>query len=254
MFGVTLLGLGFAVILIDLYRTDLSNPVLLVFLSYGNLKVYPSRLARSPLWRIRYWRHRLWYLAAKPLIVKPFIRPGSDVFDQLAEFRRRERGPRIVAIGGGHGIFHSATRIKHTPVISQQLSLLRMMAAHPGDCVKVLAFCLRGIFAIVLRLYPMTKPCLRNSFNIALAALLTLTVIRSETYLSPPWQISPEVLKQQLLNRGRVLSVNGRVLPSTLHDVKLVASMELPHSNNEVRVEGESKIPRNGRACPPCLA
>jgi uncharacterized cofD-like protein len=40
-----------------------------------------------------------------------------------------------------------------------------------------------------------------------------------------------------------VLSVNGRVLPSTLHDVKLVASMELPHSINEVRVEGESKIP-----------
>jgi len=40
-----------------------------------------------------------------------------------------------------------------------------------------------------------------------------------------------------------VLSVNGRVLPSTLHDVKLVAMMELPHSINEVRVEGESKIP-----------
>jgi uncharacterized cofD-like protein len=40
-----------------------------------------------------------------------------------------------------------------------------------------------------------------------------------------------------------VLSVNGRVLPSTLHNVKLVASMELPHSLNEVRVEGESKIP-----------
>jgi uncharacterized cofD-like protein len=46
-----------------------------------------------------------------------------------------------------------------------------------------------------------------------------------------------------VVESARVLSVNGRVLPSTLHDVKLVASMELPHSVNEVRVVGESKIP-----------
>ncbi|MBU2578126.1 YvcK family protein, partial [Patescibacteria group bacterium] len=46
-----------------------------------------------------------------------------------------------------------------------------------------------------------------------------------------------------VVESGRVLSVNGRVLPSTLHNVKLVASMELPHSLNEVRVVGESKIP-----------
>ncbi|NOH04222.1 MAG: YvcK family protein [Chloroflexi bacterium] len=46
-----------------------------------------------------------------------------------------------------------------------------------------------------------------------------------------------------IVESGRVLSVNGRVLPSTLHDVKLVASLELPHSLNEVRVEGESRIP-----------
>ena len=49
--------------------------------------------------------------------------------------------------------------------------------------------------------------------------------------------------EEAVAESGRVLSVHGRVLPSTLHDVKLVASMELPHSINEVRVEGESKIP-----------
>lgn len=31
---------------------------------------------------------------------------------------------------------------------------------------------------------------------------------------------------------GKVLSVNGRVLPATLHDVKLVADMQLPNSLN----------------------
>jgi uncharacterized cofD-like protein len=43
---------------------------------------------------------------------------------------------------------------------------------------------------------------------------------------------------------GKVLSVGGRVLPATLHDVKLVADMQLPDSLNQVRVEGESRIPK----------
>jgi uncharacterized cofD-like protein len=43
---------------------------------------------------------------------------------------------------------------------------------------------------------------------------------------------------------GKVLSVSGRVLPSTLHDVRLVADLQLPHTVNEVRVAGESRIPQ----------
>jgi uncharacterized cofD-like protein len=41
-----------------------------------------------------------------------------------------------------------------------------------------------------------------------------------------------------------VLSVHGRVLPSTLHDVKLIADMQVPHSVHEIRVQGESLIPQ----------
>jgi uncharacterized cofD-like protein len=37
-------------------------------------------------------------------LLAPFLRPGSDVVDQIRDFRRRERGPRVVAIGGGHGL------------------------------------------------------------------------------------------------------------------------------------------------------
>jgi uncharacterized cofD-like protein len=42
---------------------------------------------------------------------------------------------------------------------------------------------------------------------------------------------------------GRVLSVHGRVLPSTLHNVCLLADVSLPHLVSQVRVEGESHIP-----------
>ena len=50
--------------------------------------------------------------------------------------------------------------------------------------------------------------------------------------------------EEAVAESGRVLSVHGRVLPSTLHDVRLVADMRLPDVANEVRVEGESRIPK----------
>jgi uncharacterized cofD-like protein len=43
---------------------------------------------------------------------------------------------------------------------------------------------------------------------------------------------------------GRALSVHGQVLPATLHDVRLVADVQLPQTETEVRVEGESQIPK----------
>src|SRR5258706_15166716 len=46
MVGITLLGLGFAVILIELYRTDSTNPTLLVVLAYASLRFLP-RLMRA---------------------------------------------------------------------------------------------------------------------------------------------------------------------------------------------------------------
>jgi uncharacterized cofD-like protein len=44
---------------------------------------------------------------------------------------------------------------------------------------------------------------------------------------------------------GRVLGIQGNVLPSTLHDVRLVADVMLPYAVSEVRVHGESTIPKS---------
>jgi uncharacterized cofD-like protein len=43
---------------------------------------------------------------------------------------------------------------------------------------------------------------------------------------------------------GRALSVHGQVLPATLHNVRLLADVQLLNDQTEVRVEGESQIPR----------
>ena len=43
---------------------------------------------------------------------------------------------------------------------------------------------------------------------------------------------------------GRALSVHGQVLPATLHNVRLVADVRLSQTETDVRVEGESQIPK----------
>ena len=37
-------------------------------------------------------------------ILAPFLQPGKPVVDTLQTYRRKGRGPRMVAIGGGHGL------------------------------------------------------------------------------------------------------------------------------------------------------
>jgi uncharacterized cofD-like protein len=50
--------------------------------------------------------------------------------------------------------------------------------------------------------------------------------------------------EEAIAESGRVLSVYGKVIPATLHDVRLVADVEIQHAQTEVRVEGESQIPK----------
>jgi len=55
-------------------------------------------------------------------------------------------------------------------------------------------------------------------------------------------------IEEAVAESGRVLAVYGRVLPSTLNNVQLVADVMLPHMVSELRIEGESQIPKsNGK-------
>jgi uncharacterized cofD-like protein len=49
--------------------------------------------------------------------------------------------------------------------------------------------------------------------------------------------------EEAVAESGRVLSVHGRVLPSTLRDVRLIADVVLPNTTQEIRIKGESRIP-----------
>jgi uncharacterized cofD-like protein len=243
LLGITLLGLGLAVLLIDLYRTESVNPAFLAFLTYASLRFIPRVFRAIIFGGLGVGLVVYGIVQLNRSLLRPFIRPGSDVFGQITDFRRRERGPRIVTIGGGHGLATLLRGLKtHTGNLTAVVTVAddggssgRLRESHgilpPGDIRNCLA-ALSNDEALLTQLFQYRfngSPDLDgHSFgNLFIAALADIT----------------GSFEDAVVESGRVLSVNGRVLPSTLHDVKLVASMELPHSHNEVRVEGESKIP-----------
>jgi uncharacterized cofD-like protein len=166
------------------------------------------------------------------------------VLNEIASYRRLEKGPRVVAIGGGHGLASLLRGMKdHTHNITAVVTVaddggssgrLResLGILPPGDIRNCLA-ALSNDEALLTQLFQYRFSGIGgldgHSFgNLFITALGDIT----------------GSMEEAIAESGRVLSVHGRVLPSTLHDVKLVADMRVPHSLNEVRVQGESRIPQ----------
>jgi uncharacterized cofD-like protein len=242
--GITLLGVGLGLVLLELYRTESTNPVLLDILSFASLRFLP-RLLRALIFGglgiglVTYGIYRL-----NRSLLRPFIRPGHTVVDELTNFRRRERGPRVVAIGGGHGL---ATLLRGLKTYTRNLTAVVTVADDggssgrlresfgilpPGDirnCLAALSNDEQMITQLFQYRFSNQGELEGHSFgNLFITALAEIT----------------GSFESAIAESGKVLSVGGRVLPSTLHDVRLVADMQLPNVPIEVRVQGESRIPK----------
>ena len=128
--GITMLGVGLAIFLLELYRTDSTNPILLNILTFASLRFLP-RILRVVIFGgigvglVTYGIYRL-----NRSLLRPYVRPGRAVVDELTNFRRLERGPRIVAIGGGHG---QATLLRGLKLYTRNLTAVVTVADDGGS-------------------------------------------------------------------------------------------------------------------------
>jgi uncharacterized cofD-like protein len=239
-----MMGVGFAILLLDLYRTDSANQVLLDFLSIASLRFLP-RLLRALVFGgvgvgfIFYGVYRL-----NRSLMKPFVRPGRAIVDELADYRRRERGPRIVAIGGGHGL---ATLLRGLKAYTRNLTAVVTVADDGGSSGR-----LRESFGILppgdirncLAALSNDEQMLTQLFHYRFSSAGGLEGHSfGNLFITALAEITGS-FEGAIAESGKVLSVSGRVLPSTLHDVKLIADMQLPDVPIQVRVQGESRIPQ----------
>ena len=240
--GVTLAGIGLAYYLLDYYRTSASSDLLAV-IDVASLRFLPRLLRVMLFGGLGAGMILVGIWGLNRALLNPFVRPGARLVDQIADHRRRERGPRVVALGGGHGLATLLRGLKnHTynltavvtvaddggssGVLRQNLGILP-----PGDIRNCLA-ALSNDEALLAQLFQYRfssdSGLGGHSFgNLFITAMAEIT----------------GSFEEGVAESGRVLSVHGQVLPATLHDVRLVADVQVPNVVNQLRVEGESSIP-----------
>jgi len=244
--GTTLIGIGFGILILDIYRNTppdarawwltLLSTVSLRALDRPLRVIIFSGIGVGILLGSIYGLYRA--------LLSPYVRPGKTVVDTLAGHRRRERGPRIVVIGGGHGLAmllrglkkftHNLTAVVTVADDGGSSGRLRrtMGILPPGDIRNCLA-ALSNDEALMTQLFQYrfandSTELNGHSFgNLFISALAEIT----------------GSFEGAVAESGRVLAVHGRVLPSSLRDVRLVADIVPPNTQQEIRVSGESRIP-----------
>lgn len=236
--GTALIGLGLAIVLLDMYR---AHPDL-TFLYYLSLRPLPRVLRALILGGsglgvllLAIWRMNRNLLA-------PYVRPGRPIVEVVAEHRRLGRGPHIVAIGGGTGL---STLLRGLKTHTTNLTAIVTMADDggssgrlrrslgllpPGDlrnCLAALSDDEQLLTQLFHYRFPQGELGGHSFGNLFIAALAGVT----------------GSFERGLLEAGRVLTVRGLVLPSTLEDVALVADKMPVQNVQAVRVRGESRIP-----------
>lgn len=241
--GTTLIGVGLAILILDVYRTT-PETWWLPLLSWASLRFIARPLRALIFGGLGLALIITGIVKLNRTLLTPFVPPGQPVVDALTQHRRRERGPRIVAVGGGTGLStllrgiknytHNITAIVTVADDGGSSGRIRRTLGilPPGDIRNCLA-ALSNDEALLSQLFQYRfangqGDLEGHSFgNLFISALAEIT----------------GSFEEAVAESGRVLAVHGRVLPSTLHDVRLSADIRLPHQVSEVRVEGESQIP-----------
>jgi len=237
--GSALIGAGIAVSVVEVYRIEPD-----VFLRYVALMVDT----------------RLWWLAGivfvlgvgsivlavvqiNRSILKPLAIDSGQVINAMVEHRQKQRGPNIVAVGGGTGM----------------PTLLRGLKEHTSNLTAIVTVADDGGSSGRLRREQGLLP--PGDFRNNIVALA-----RDESLMTQLFQYRfggeggleghsfgnlliaalngiTGSFEEAIVESSRVLAVRGKVLPSTLEDVTLMADLKEDQSNGVRRVSGESQIP-----------
>ncbi|MBI3538005.1 MAG: YvcK family protein, partial [Chloroflexi bacterium] len=128
--GVTLLGLGFAYILVDLYRT-IDLPDIFYYLTLQ----FISRTERALLFGVLALACVVIALyKLSQVLLAPFVGDDTNVVDRLYRQRARKRGPKIVALGGGTGL---STLLRGLKDHTDQLTAILTVADDGGSSGKL---------------------------------------------------------------------------------------------------------------------
>src|ERR1700737_304491 len=227
--------LGFAYILKAFYETATLPPqfyyITLQFLPHGARAIIFGTLGVALLIYS--------YVKLTQSVLGPFL-PGNStesIVEVIHAFRLRGRGPRIVAIGGGTGL---SSLLRGLKVYTSNLSVIVTVADDGGssgrlrDEYRILP---PGDFRQCLIALADAEPLMKQLFDHRFKEGSLNGHSFGNLFIMAMADVTGN-FEKALRESGKVLAVKGTIVPSTLQDVTLVASI------NGRSVEGESKIPK----------
>ncbi|MEZ4504035.1 MAG: YvcK family protein [Dehalococcoidia bacterium] len=241
--GVVLMGLGFAYLLREVYATyvfpEWVGTATLQFLPrWVRGLLFISVASASAV--IAVWRLNRSIVSA----VLPMEQRGQ-VMNLIYQSRTQNRGPKIVAIGGGTGMSNLLRGLKQ---YSSNLTAIVTVADDGGssgmlrrDFGVIPPGDIRNCIAALADAEPLVTSLFQYRFDeragdgIAGHSFGNLFIVAMSKVTGN--------MEEAIRETSRVLRVRGSILPSTLSDVRLAARLD---SGAEIR--GESKIPESGES------
>jgi uncharacterized cofD-like protein len=236
--GFLLVGLGFSAALLDLYRAFPGSAVLSI-LSMSFLprlvRIAVLLAAGGTLFAVSYWQIR-------KELQSTHVRAEQQSTEGRAGYNRRTETPQVVAVGGGTGLSTLLRGMKEktcdlTAVVTvaddggSSGRLRRSLGIPPpGDlrnCLAALAEDESLLTQLFQYRFAEGDGIHGHSFgNLFVSALAGVT----------------GNFERGLIEAGHVLSIRGRVIPSTLNNITLEGELVGDRANTLRRVSGESQI------------
>lgn len=241
LLGTTIIALGLALFVIDIYRKA-PDTWWLPIVSIASLLSLP-RLLRVLIFVSLGVGIIVWGIVGlNKSLLGPFMKPGYAIVDKLEQHQTRKHGPKIVAIGGGHGL---STLLRGLKTVSHNIYAVVTVADDGGSSGRLRESLgilppgdVRNCLAALSDNEDLMAQLFQYRFTDAEGALEGHSF--GNLFISSMAEVTGS-FEQAIAESGRVLAVSGRVLPASLENVNLIADI-LEDSGKTIQVAGESKI------------
>src|SRR5438128_6737993 len=239
MVGMVLISLGIGYALANVYRSGVQLPHIFYYLTLQFLDRYVrgGLFAALGLSIILYALYKL-----TQSVLGPFL-PGRDraLSAIIYNYRFLQKGPRVVALGGGTGL---STLLRGLKKYTGNLTAIVTVAddgGSSGRLRKEYRILPPGAFRQCITALADVEPLMTTLFQHRFKEGSLNGHSFGNLFIMAMAEITGD-FEHAIRESGRVLAVRGQIVPSTLRDVTLCAA-----AGAEVRV-GESRVPKgNGR-------
>jgi uncharacterized cofD-like protein len=263
--GTTLLGVGLTMFVLDIYR-NAPETWWLPALAYLSLRFLDRPIRVIIFAGIGVALVILGIWGSNRSLLQPFLPPGKPLIEALDSYRRRDRGPRIVVLGGGHGL---ASLLRGLKEYTHNITAIVTVAddgGSSGELRKQMGVLPPGDIRNCLAALSNNEDLLSQVFQYRFASGAGLEGHSlGNLFITALTEITGS-FEEAVAESGRVLAVYGQVLPSTLTDVRLLADLadlegKITHVSGETQIRntpGSIKRlwldPANTPAFPPAIS